>query len=382
MTAPAVINLHEIAPRSVDEGDIVFERRRFGAAAGTRRIGASWFHVPPGRCQMPVHVHGEEEEIFYVLAGTGLGWEKGEAYEVAEGDTIVHRPNGKPHTFVAGDRGLTLLAFDSGSESSLSFLPRAGVMWAGPRWVPLDGPHPFKAEALAGPLERPRPGPRPANVAALHDVDTGPFPGVEVRALGEAAGAVKAGLNHATLPPGGSGSPPHVHSLEEELFYVLAGSGTLRLGISKYALTACDIIARPPATAVAHSITAGNEGITYLAYGTREPGDAVYYPTLGKVRLRGLGITIDARPEMTRGSPRRVRSRSRRRRAPCCASSPTPPTCRAGRPASRRQCTRVTAAGSSPVSAASSRSSSPPPTSWGRSICGPPPIRGAGSARA
>src|ERR1700749_5248 len=105
MPAPAVINLHEIAPRSVAEGDIAFNRRRLGAAAATSRIGAGWFEVPAGRRQMPVHVHGEEEEIFYVVAGGGLGWEKGEAYEVAEGDTIVHHPKGKPHTFLAGDDG-------------------------------------------------------------------------------------------------------------------------------------------------------------------------------------------------------------------------------------------------------------------------------------
>ena len=67
--APAVINLHEIAPRSVAEGDIAFARRRLGPAAGTSRIGVSWFQVPPGARQMPVHVHGDEEEIFYVLAG-------------------------------------------------------------------------------------------------------------------------------------------------------------------------------------------------------------------------------------------------------------------------------------------------------------------------
>jgi uncharacterized cupin superfamily protein len=243
---------------------------------------------------MPVHVHGEEEEIFYVLAGDGLGWEQGEAYPVAEGDTIVHRPNRRPHTFLAGERGLTLLAFDSGSESSLAFLPRAGMMWAGPRWVPLDRPNPFRAEGEAGALERPVPGPRPANVVHRSAVGTGEFPGVEVRALAAAAGSVKAGLMHATLPPGTTGAPPHVHALEEELFYVLAGSGTLRLGAREHPLTIGDIVARPPATGVPHSIVAGADGITYLVYGTREPGDSVYYPTLGKVALRGLGITIDA----------------------------------------------------------------------------------------
>jgi uncharacterized cupin superfamily protein len=295
MTVTAVINLHEIPSRTVTEADIAFDRRRIGPVAGTDRIGVSWYEVPPGRRQMPVHVHGEEEEIFFVLAGGGLVWQKGEACEIGPGDAIVHRPNGRPHTLLAGDEGLTVLAFDSGSESNLSFLPRAGVMWAGPRWVPLDGPHPFRAEGLAGPLERPEVDPdqpRPANVVGLRELENDPPS--RLRALGRAAGAIKAGLNHVTLGPGVSGPPPHVHSLEEELFYVLAGSGTLTLGRDEHPLTAGDIVARPPATGIAHSLRAAEDGLTYLVYGTREPGDSVYYPTRGQVRLRGLGVTIAA----------------------------------------------------------------------------------------
>jgi uncharacterized cupin superfamily protein len=295
MPGAAVISLNEIPSRHVAEGDIAFDRRRIGPVVGTDRIGVSWFDVPAGCRQMPVHVHGEEEEIFYVLAGGGLNWQKGEACEIGPGDAIVHRPNGRPHTLLAGDEGLTVLAFDSGSESGLTFLPRAGVMWAGPRWVPLDAPHPFQAEGLAGPLERPvvDPGqPRPANVVGLGDIET-ERPS-RLRALGRAAGAVKAGLNHVTLPAGAAGPPPHVHSLEEELFYVLAGSGTVTLGADEHPLTAGDIVVRPPATGVAHSLRAAADGLTYLVYGTREAGDAVYYPTRGQVRLRGLGVTIAA----------------------------------------------------------------------------------------
>ena len=298
MTEAAVINLHEIPAQNVVEGDIAFDRRRIGPVAGTSRIGVSWYDVPAGRRQMPVHVHGEEEEIFYVLAGGGLAWQKGEACEIGPGDAVVHRPNGRPHTLLAGDAGLTVLAFDSGSESNLTFLPRAKVMWAGPRWVPVDGPHPFRAEGLAGPLERPavdRGRPRPANVVGLGDLETD-RPS-RLRALGRAAGAVKAGLNHVTLPADTDGPPPHVHSLEEELFFVLSGSGTLRLGADDHPLTAGDIIARPPATGVAHSVRAGRDGLTYLVYGTREAGDSVYYPTRGQIRLRGLGVTISAPPD-------------------------------------------------------------------------------------
>jgi len=284
----------------VAEGDIAFAGRRLGGAAGAARIGASLYVVPPGMRQMPVHVHGDEEEIFYVLGGGGLSWQGGAACVVAPGDAIVHRPGGRPHTFLAAAAGLELLAFGSGSDTSITHLPRAQVMWCGPRWVPLHSPHPFRAEGLAGALERPEPGERPANVVASGEVPAGSPGEVEIRALGCAAGAVKSGLNHVTLAPGADGAPPHCHALEEELFYVLAGSGTLTLGVGageEHPLGPGDVIARPPSTGVAHSLRAGERGMTYLAYGTREPGDSVYYPRTGQIRLRGLGVTIDVSPE-------------------------------------------------------------------------------------
>jgi uncharacterized cupin superfamily protein len=290
--APTIVNRADVSEREVSEGDIAFARRRLGAAAGAQRIGASLYAVAPGARQMPVHVHGDEEEIFFVLAGGGFSYEKDHVHPVAAGDTIVHPPNGLPHTLLAGDDGLEVLAFSNGSDTSITFLPRARVMWCGPRWVPLDSPHPFRAEGLAGPLERPRadPGvPRPGHIVALEDV--GLDFGV-VRPLGRAAGSEKAGLNHVVLPPGPSGVPHHCHSLEEELFVVLDGTGRVRLGDDEHPISAGDVIARPPGTGVSHSISAGPDGLTYLVYGSREPGDCAYYPELGTVRLRGLGVTI------------------------------------------------------------------------------------------
>ncbi|MGI9185898.1 MAG: cupin domain-containing protein [Solirubrobacteraceae bacterium] len=287
------IKLRAVPVREVAEGDIVFSRQMLGAAAGTAQIGASRFVVPPLARQMPVHVHGDEEEIFFVLAGGGLSWQRDGACAIGPGDTIVQPPRGPPHTFLAGAEGLELVAFGSGSATSITYLPRARVMWCGPRWVPVDSPHPFRAEAEAGPLERPGPVPRPANVIALPEVDPGAFPAAEVRAVGAAGGSAQAGLNHVRLAPGSSGPPPHCHALEEELFVMLEGAGALALGDAEHPLAAGDVVARPPGTGVAHAITAGEAGLTYLAYGTRVPGDSVYYPEAGQVRLRGLGVTLD-----------------------------------------------------------------------------------------
>ncbi len=287
------IKLSDVPVREVAQGDIAFSRQMLGPAAGASRIGASRFVVPPMARQMPVHVHGDEEEIFFVLSGGGLSWQGNGACRVGPGDAIVHPPRRQPHTFLAGPDGLELLAFGSGTESSITYLPRARMMWCGPRWVPVDSPHPFQVEGEAGLLERPEPGERPTNVIAVAEVDPGAFPTAEVRALGTGAGSAKAGLNHVRLAPGSSGPPPHCHALEEELFVALEGSGSLALGGDVYPFTVGDVLARPPGTGVAHAITAGEAGLTYLAYGTRVPGDSVYYPLAGQVRLRGLGVTID-----------------------------------------------------------------------------------------
>ena len=303
--APAVVHHADIHEQEVARGDIAFRRRRLGGAAGSIRIGAAHYVVPPGARQMPVHVHGDEEEIFFILAGDGLGYElQGQdpdgpavTYPVTAGDTIVHRPDRAPHTFLAGDNGLELIAFGSGSETSITYLPRAGVMWCGPRWVPVDAPHPFAAEAAAGPLQVPAQcSERPSHVIALDGLDTGPFPPAEIRRAGRAAGAVASGLNQFVLPPGQDGAPSHCHSLEEELFVVLEGGGTLTLGAETHPLVPGDVIARPPSRRLAHALSAGPEGMTYLAYGTREAGDAVFYPDSGKVWVRGLGVWLDAEP--------------------------------------------------------------------------------------
>lgn len=277
-----------------------FACRSIGRKAGCREIGVSHYRVPAGRRQMPVHQHGIEEEVFYLLSGAGLSWQDGEACAVGAGDVVVHRPGRAAHTFLASEaEELELLACSSGSEARLTWLPRASVMWAGGRWVPVDGPHPFQAEADAGPLERPVvTDERPGNVVALDGLDGGSYPsgshpGAAVRALGAAAGGLKSGLNHVTLAPGVSGPPFHCHALEEELFFVLAGGGTLRLGDETYALREGHAVARPPATAVAHALTAGDGGMTYLAYGTRVPGDSIYYPDAGQLWMRGLDLRLE-----------------------------------------------------------------------------------------
>jgi len=55
-------------------------------------------------------------------------------------------------------------------------------------------------------------------------------------------------------------------------------------------VSAGHVIARPPASRVAHRLVGGDGGMTYLAYGTRRPNDIAYYPRSRKVFFRGLGV--------------------------------------------------------------------------------------------
>jgi uncharacterized cupin superfamily protein len=97
---------------------------------------------------------------------------------------------------------------------------------------------------------------------------------------------------------GGGGAPAHCHSLEEEIFVVLDGSGTLRLyeqgpgEPTEYALRAGDTISRHAGTGIAHEIKPGDDGISYLAFSAREPNDMCFYPQLGTIALRGLGVSF------------------------------------------------------------------------------------------
>ena len=79
--------------------------------AGVRRIA-----IDPGRWATPLHLEGSEEEIFYVLSGTGVSvqWDGGreEAFAVGPGDCLVHLALEHAHTIGAGDAfGAAFLAW-------------------------------------------------------------------------------------------------------------------------------------------------------------------------------------------------------------------------------------------------------------------------------
>lgn len=293
-THPNVVHWDDVEAERIDVGELRCTVRGLGAAAGAFRAGVNRVRVDPGGRSSPAHCHADEEELFYVLGGDGLVWLDGVTHRIGAGDVLCHRVHEEAHTLVAGPDGLDVLAFGPQSEQNITWLPHAQVMRVGPRWMPSEVENPFLAERDAGPLPLPEaPAPdRPATVAHLDEVpvDHWDRPGYEkaLRDIGVHLGSETTGLRHAVLGPGALSAPPHWHTMEEELFVVLAGDGELRLGDAWLPVRAGSVVARPPQAREAHAFRAGPGGLTLLAWGTRVPGDLVYYPRSQTVNVRGL----------------------------------------------------------------------------------------------
>ncbi len=281
-----------------DKGPMGLTMQRLGDAAGAKGIGLNRVRLEPDRLSTPPHSHGLSEEIFYVLGGSGLSWQDRAVCEVGAGDTIVHLADHEEHTLRGGPDGLDYLVFGTRHPVEYGWLPRSRAIRLSWPWVEGRDDDPWDLEAEIGELEFAEPGPRPANVVAF---DAVPFDEDGDKVLGDAAGSERSGLNWIRRQSGRRGSVPHCHSLESEAFVVLDGGGTLELwptpltaerGATResFELRSGHVVARPGGTRIAHSIVAGPEGITYLAYGTREPNDICYYPRSNKVYFRGVGL--------------------------------------------------------------------------------------------
>jgi len=100
-------------------------------------------------------------------------------------------------------------------------------------------------------------------------------------------GARQLGYNITVVPPGKRAFPFHNHRVNEEMFFVLQGSGEVRIGESRYAIRSGDVIACPAGgKETAHQIiNTGEEELRYLAVSTKLSPEIAEYPDSGKFGL-------------------------------------------------------------------------------------------------
>jgi len=94
------------------------------------------------------------------------------------------------------------------------------------------------------------------------------------------------------LPPGMSSYPFHYHTVNEEVFYIISGSGVLETFSGEQTVTAGDVIVFPAGKEGAHKLTndSETENLVYLDVDTNKTPEIAYYPHSNKVGIRACGV--------------------------------------------------------------------------------------------
>ena len=76
-------------------------RQRVGARIGAKRLGYSFYKVPPGKTAFPCHTHTGNEEMIYVLGGNGVLRLGQEELDVRAGTVVACLPGlDNPHQLI------------------------------------------------------------------------------------------------------------------------------------------------------------------------------------------------------------------------------------------------------------------------------------------
>ncbi len=101
----------------------------------------------------------------------------------------------------------------------------------------------------------------------------------EHRALGDACGLSKLGVNLVVLEPGAQSGLRHWHTLEDEFVYVLEGELSVLTDSGEQVLTAGMCAGYPAADRNAHHlVNRSDHPARYLEIGSRIDGDDCFYP--------------------------------------------------------------------------------------------------------
>jgi uncharacterized cupin superfamily protein len=116
-------------------------------------------------------------------------------------------------------------------------------------------------------------------------------------------GAQKLGYNITAVPPGKRAFPLHNHRVNEEMFFVLEGTGEIRIGSERHPIRQGDIIACPPGgPESAHQIiNTGSAELRYLAVSSKLTPEICEYPDSNKYGILGeFGPDAEGKPQVVR----------------------------------------------------------------------------------
>lgn len=101
--------------------------------------------------------------------------------------------------------------------------------------------------------------------------------------------AKQCAVNFVEVEPGGTAFGYHWHEMNEEVFYIISGSGTVKTANGNLAVKAGDAITFPAGPAGAHVISNASqtEKLVYIDFDTSNPCEIVHFPEMKKVMPLG-----------------------------------------------------------------------------------------------
>jgi uncharacterized cupin superfamily protein len=124
----------------------------------------------------------------------------------------------------------------------------------------------------------------------------------EKRAIGDALGLTKIGVNLTTLSPGKESSMRHFHMLEDELVFVLEGEIVLQTDDGEQVLTAGMCAGFPAGSRNGHQlVNRSDRAARYLEISNRDPKDSAEYTAVDLAYRKGPdGSAVFTRKDGTR----------------------------------------------------------------------------------
>ena len=128
---------------------------------------------------------------------------------------------------------------------------------------------------------------RIVNLADVPLTDSGNGKSFQARIgrIGRMLGSGGLGCTLTVVPPGKRAYPFHRHHVFSEMFYVLSGTGEVRLNDRRLPIRAGDVIANPAGGEAHQIINTGREELRYLAISDNDEVDVVDYPDSGKMAV-------------------------------------------------------------------------------------------------
>jgi uncharacterized cupin superfamily protein len=115
-----------------DRPPFTWRRARLGRQAGSDRLGASLFRLPPGCSSFPLHIHHANEELLVVISGSPTlrtldgerQLEEGELVAFPPGRTGAHRIDNR------GEQPARVLIISTMLAPEINEYPDSGKVWA------------------------------------------------------------------------------------------------------------------------------------------------------------------------------------------------------------------------------------------------------------